>query len=72
MRINETYLLLGSSLLGGGNRLLGLHGLLCLSRKLVGVLDLDKSPGLNASFKSCLQNVLLDRRLRLKLRTGIT
>jgi hypothetical protein len=60
MIINKTYLLLGS-----------LHGLLGLGRKLVGVLDLDKSPGFNASFKSRLQNVLLDRRLRMTLRTGI-
>jgi hypothetical protein len=61
MRINKTYLLLGSSLLGSS--LLGFHGLLGLGRELVGVLDLDKSPGLDASFESCLQNVLLDRRL---------
>jgi hypothetical protein len=36
----------GSSLLGGGGSFF--HGLLGLGRELVGVLDLDKSPSLDA------------------------
>jgi hypothetical protein len=65
-----TYLLLRGRL-GSGSSLLDLGRLLSLGRNLVGVLDLYKSPGLNAPFERSFQNVLLDDHLRMRLRTGI-